>query len=241
MAYFTGPNIITDGLTFALDAGSTRSYSGSGTTSYNIINNQAGTLNNNVSFDSNYGGFFDFDGVDDYIEFADNNAYSFTNAQVTWEAFVRPTGNSGVIEHNIMCKANYGLNTREYQFQVRYTGGVYYFYLAAQNQSVTGWTSLGSTSATPININQWYHILVTSNGSGNAQMYIDGELKDSSTAFLTNMTNLGAPLIVGATINNTTPIQEFVGDISICRLYSKHFSQAEVLQNFNAQKSRFGL
>ena len=241
MGFYRGPNIVTENLTFALDAGSERSYSGSGTTSYNIINNQSGTLTNNVSFDSNYGGFFEFDGVDDYIQFADNDAYSFTNAQATWEAFVRPTGNAGVLEHNIMCKANYAQNTREYQFQVRHSGGIYYFYLAARNQGVTSWSSVGSSSATPININQWYHILVTSNGSGNAQMYIDGELKDSSTGFQTNMTNLGAPLIVGATINGTTPIQEFVGDISICRLYSKHFSQAEVTQNYNAQKSRFGL
>ena len=30
MAYFTGPNIVTDGLVFAIDAGSERSYSGSG-------------------------------------------------------------------------------------------------------------------------------------------------------------------------------------------------------------------
>jgi hypothetical protein len=241
MGFYRGPNIVTENLTFALDAGSERSYSGSGTTSYNIINNQAGTLNNNVSFDSNYGGFFEFDGVDDYIEFADNDAYSFTNAQVTWEAFVRPTGNAGVLEHNIMCKANYNQNTREYQFQVRYSGGIYYFYLASINQNVTSWTSVGSSSASPININEWYHILVTSNGSGSAQMYVNGELKDSTTSFNTNMTNLGAPLIVGATINATSPIQEFVGDISICRLYSKHFSQAEVTQNFNAQKTRFGL
>ena len=240
MGFYRGPNIVTENLTFALDAGSERSYSGSGTTSYNIINNQTGTLVNNVSFDSSYGGFFEFDGVDDYIQFADNDAYSFTNAQATWEAWVRPTGNVS-FEHSIMTKANYGQNTREYQFQVRYTGGTYYFYLAAINQNVTGWSSVGSISTTSININQWYHILVTSNGSGNAQMYIDGELKDSSTGFQTNMGNLGAPLIVGATISNTTPIQEFVGDISICRLYSKHFSQAEVTQNFNAQKSRFGL
>ena len=72
-------------------------------------------------------------------------------------------------------------------------------------------------------------------------MYINGELKTSSTSYNTNMANLNAPLIVGATINGTSPIQEFVGDISICRLYGKHFSQAEASQNFNTQKSRFEL
>jgi len=240
MGFYRGPQIVRDGLVLALDAGSERSYPGTGTTAYNIINKETGTLNNNVSFDSTYGGFFEFDGVDDYIEFADDDDYSFTNAVATWEAWVRPTGNAG-LEGNIMCKANYSYATREYQFQVRYSSGVYYFYLASINQNVTSWTSVGSSSASPININEWYHILVTSNGSGSAQMYVNGELKDSTTSFNTNMTNLGAPLIVGATINATSPVQEFVGDISICRLYKKHFSQEEASQNFNAQKSRFGL
>jgi len=241
MGFYRGPNIVTDNLTFALDAGSERSYSGTGTTSYNIINKETGTLNNNVSFDSTYGGFFEFDGVDDYIEFADSNDYSFTNAVATWEAWVRPTGNAGVLEHNIMCKANYSSNTREYQFQVRYSSGIYYFYLAIINQSVTSWSSLGSRTTSAIDLNEWYHILATSDGTGNAQMYVNGELKTSSTSYNTNMANLNAPLIVGATINSTSPIQEFVGDISICRLYGKHFSQAEASQNYNAQKSRFGL
>ena len=199
MAYFTGPNIVTENLTFALDAGSERSYSGTGTTSYNIINKETGTLNNNVSFDSTYGGFFEFDGVDDYIEFADSNDYSFTNAVATWEAWVRPTGNAGVVEHSIMTKANYNSNTREYQFQVRYSSGIYYFYLAIINQSVTSWSSLGSGTTSAINLNEWYHVLATSDGTGNAQMYVNGELKTSSTSYNTNMANNGAPLVATTT------------------------------------------
>ena len=37
MAFFRGPNIVTDGLVFALDAGSPRSYPGSGTTWIDLI------------------------------------------------------------------------------------------------------------------------------------------------------------------------------------------------------------
>ena len=37
MGIFRGPNIVTDGLVFAVDPGSTRSYPGSGTTTTNII------------------------------------------------------------------------------------------------------------------------------------------------------------------------------------------------------------
>ena len=40
MAYFTGPNIVQDGLVLALDAGSTRSYPGTGTTWYDLSGNE---------------------------------------------------------------------------------------------------------------------------------------------------------------------------------------------------------
>jgi len=138
-----------------------------------------------------------------------------------------------------MTKANYTQGTREYQFQVRYSGGIYYFYLGQQNNNA-GWKPIGSTTTSAITINNWYHILVTSDGNGNAQMYINGVLRDTATGWWTSQANLGAPLCVGATISGT-PIQEFVGDISICRLYKKHFSSSEVLQNFTAQRTRFGV
>ncbi len=37
MGAYGGPDIITDGLVFAIDAGSTRSYAGSGTTGIDLI------------------------------------------------------------------------------------------------------------------------------------------------------------------------------------------------------------
>ena len=48
MGTFVGPNIIEDGLLIAIDAGSTRSYSGSGTSVSNIIDNSTYTLQNSL-------------------------------------------------------------------------------------------------------------------------------------------------------------------------------------------------
>ena len=59
-----------------MDPGSTRSYAGTGTTTYNIINNTSGTLENGVTFSTNNGGYFDFDGTDDYIS-------NFSNTGIT--------------------------------------------------------------------------------------------------------------------------------------------------------------
>ena len=67
MGFYRGPNIVTDGLVFAVDAGSERSYPGSGTTT-KLNRVQYGTLINGVSF-TVVMEVLGFDGVDDYIDF----------------------------------------------------------------------------------------------------------------------------------------------------------------------------
>ena len=74
MGFYRGPNIVTDELKFAMDAGSGRSYPGSNTVVTNIINNAAGGLINGVTYVASNGGAFDFDGTDDYITFPDDTA-----------------------------------------------------------------------------------------------------------------------------------------------------------------------
>ena len=47
MGFYRGPNIVTDALALAIDAGSTRSYPGSGTTWKDLSSNSTdGTLTN---------------------------------------------------------------------------------------------------------------------------------------------------------------------------------------------------
>jgi hypothetical protein len=67
MGIYRGPNIVTDGLVFAVDAGSERSYPGTGTTVTDLVGLNNGTLTNGVTYQSANGGVFDFDGTDDYI------------------------------------------------------------------------------------------------------------------------------------------------------------------------------
>ena len=66
MGFYRGPNIVTDGLVFAMDAGSERCYDGT-TTINSLVGSSTGTLTNGVTYQSINGGVFDFDGSDDYI------------------------------------------------------------------------------------------------------------------------------------------------------------------------------
>ena len=68
MGAFGGPDIISDGLVFAIDAGSIRSYPGSGTTVTDLSGTVDATLENGAVFSSSNGGVFDLDGTDDSIE-----------------------------------------------------------------------------------------------------------------------------------------------------------------------------
>ena len=71
MASFAGPKIVTGGLKLFYDAANTDSYSGSGSTVYDLSgNSNHGTLLNSPTFSSDKGCCFVFDGTDDRISFS---------------------------------------------------------------------------------------------------------------------------------------------------------------------------
>ena len=68
-----GPKIVTDGLVLALDTANPNSYPGSGTTWTDVVNSRPGTITNSPTFNSS--GYFDLDGSNDYVDFADHSTF----------------------------------------------------------------------------------------------------------------------------------------------------------------------
>jgi hypothetical protein len=64
-----GENIVEDGLIFRVDAGDEDSYGGTGTTWTDVINGNNGSILNGAAYNSAQGGYFEFDGVDDKVDF----------------------------------------------------------------------------------------------------------------------------------------------------------------------------
>lgn len=193
---------------------------------------------NSLTYNSD--GSFEFDGSDDYISIPDSDTLTAANA--TYEAWIYPTGNNGSTQMGIITKANYGLNTREYQFQVRYNSGVsgQYTVCLSHNNNNTSWVTCGDNADTIINLNETIHVVCTvENGVGN--FYINGDLKTTKTGMHTTITNLGAPVVISGTISGTSLIQQFVGDIYIAKWYNKALTPKEVKQNFNTIRGRYGL
>ena len=94
--------------------------------------------------------------------------------------------------------------------------------------------------------NKWFHIVGTyDGGTGKRVLYINGVAKTSGTTVLTEATygdDTARVFAIGSNAEGTVQFNNgFYGYIDICRIYGKALSADEVLQNYNAQKARFGL
>ena len=228
MGFYRGPNIVTDGLVYAMDAGSARSYDG--TTSLNdLVGSNTGTLTNGVTYQSINGGVFDFDGVDDYISFsnvvANDNSYTI----LMW---IKPdglsAGGSGSSKpsgtnRKTPIKGNGDWNpgiwlTSDY---IRSHGATQY------TDSAINWTT-----------STWDMIGMTYDGTN-----VNNILGDSVQA-RTHVSSYGpgtpTELLAGAESASGSS-HSWDGSIADVLIYDRVLTAAEIAQSYNAKKSRFGL
>ena len=231
MGFYRGPNIVTDGLVFALDAGSERSYPGSGTTATSLVGTSVGTLTNGVGFDSANGGSFTFDGSDDYINVAYNTQLN-TPLGATFDIWVYPTSSGEFLSRG---QSDSSTNPDNPRFYIGSSGNVYF------DWSVPGADTYADTTAGAVTFNAWNNIIGIATPGQQLRVYIN--TIEPSYGFVSNtlptpLANTANPLIIGG----VTWIPRYIaGKIASVRLYNKSLSATEVSQNFNAQKSRFGL
>jgi len=225
MGFYRGPNIVTDALVLAIDAGSTRSYPGSGTTVTDLVGTSNGTLNNGVGFSAANGGSFTFDGTDDYISFG-NVQSLINNTQGTISIWVNPATTS------MKFALGWFGNTSNYMRLQVSGNGITTLLTEVSNVG----NSVSSTDTTPLN--QWTNIVITQNGT-NSKIHINGVLQagsGNSTWFATHPT---LSLYLGYKLSWAGYYYD--GKIANTLIYDQALTQAEVTQNYNAQKSRFGL
>ena len=100
-----------------------------------------------------------------------------------------------------------------------------------------------SVDSTAISVNTWHHVVVTISASDNAlRMYIDGALEDEDTSvtFSTIRTPpAGSTFAIGSEYDLSE--QFFDGEIGQVRIYQQSLSATEVLQNFNATRTKYGV
>jgi len=203
--------VVLNGLVQYLDAGISTSYPGTGATWTDIsTGGNDATLVNGPVFSSAFGGIINFDGGDDRATSTLPALSSFT-----FNAWVRLDTTAGER------RAFTAFNDR--------------FGIAATNVKIFIWNGGPGVieSASTVATNTWYNIAVTSQ-SGATRMTINNSLEATSTLY--QSITSGAS-VIGAF---TSFDRRWDGDIAVVSFYNRVLTTAEITQNYNAEKARFG-
>jgi hypothetical protein len=224
MSYYNGPKSITDGLVLCLDAANNKSYIGSGTAWTDLSgNNNTGTLTNGPTFTSSFSGGILFDGVDDYIESTTDITLGTSYALEI--AFRRTASRSDwvrIFGH---------LNDTALRFWGIWFPSTFDFILW---QSYTGGGEFSISYTFSLNTD---YVISFSNSAGTCSMYINGVLVGTGSGGAISYTGNTSKVRIGYAGLHTYHI----GPVYYARIYNRALSTSEVLQNYNAAKTRYGL
>jgi len=207
-----GPATVTSGLVLELDAGNIKSYPTTGTTWFDKSGNaNNGTLVNGPTFNTGSLGSIVFDGIDDYVTGSLSNLSEYTLCVMV--KIISYTVGGGILG---------GINPADPYIQLG-GGNTWQFNNAfiANNPPV---------------LSQWTYVVGVQTSTLTQSLYLNGNL--TANAF-SRTSNLGSGYVIGRReLSGPVYINCHVGTTQI---YNRALSADEVLQNYNATKTRFGL
>lgn len=224
-----GGTYVTGGLVMYYDYGDTLSYPGSGSTVYDLISSTSGTIYNGT-YSATSGGYMDFS-AGGYVDTSRNmNVLVQNNTSWTYEFWFSRPGYGSATGFNNFVIGGVGTTTSTI-FQYSDTGTD--AQLAVFNGTSITFTNFAS-SYTKDRFNQF--VIVADNPNGQTSLYINGSLIST----IGNWRNLYANQTV-ALPGRSDISDRWQGKFSIARLYDRKLSSAEVTQNFDYNKARYGL
>ena len=230
------PKIVTNGLVAYFDAGSRKSYSGSGTTCSDLTKNKySGTLTNSPSFNSSLNGYFTFNGSTSSSYILSNTYFPQITTNITIDIWVNPDSTQSYFYTNIL--GNHGGTFAGLVLQQQ-TGVTNRFFFIYGNGST--WSNAGGTGYIDLTANTWQHLVFIKSGT-NIYNYKNTVLYSSATGASTINPNAGTNFMIGNGVETVAGNRSFKGSIASCKIYNRAISSTEVLQNYNATKGRFGL
>lgn len=233
MAILRGPDIVRDGLVLALDAGSPRSYPGSGTTWIDLSKDRISyTLSNGPTFNSDNQGSIVFDGSDDEVRLNDVGISSWSESFTMDVWFYVPTGATWANDRLSTIFANVGGYSGIYGLAKWPTDGQAGLYVRGDNGGI-------SCTVTDLARDTWHNLVGVWTGE-TASLYYNGEL----TSGPNGSARTGTPDTVHLTLGLARSFSGssgtfFEGRIATAKYFFKALSASEVLQNYNALKNRF--
>jgi len=227
-------HIVENGLTFYYDIYNLDSYPGSGTDMLNITPNETIATTTSGSFNGTavVNNHLVFDGNDDRIDMGENIVLSRSGATLMW--WMKP--------HTIK---NMGL------FTIQETGNPYLKLIEFRQNTFYAETDnncnyFSSPSFTTFSANKWRHVAVRFLNN-EAHWYIDGSNIGETPNYGQNNCDPPNNQAVSELVNDMTwryisggtYSDRFDGEMNQIMLYNRGLPDAEVLQNFIAQRHRY--
>jgi hypothetical protein len=232
-------NIVTNGLALFVDAAKKDSYSGTGTIWRDLsYNRYSGTLINGPIFNSNDGGSIVFDGTNDSSSFG--NILNLRTSSCTINQWIYI--NSSASLSSTLSKTIFDVQNYRYAILVDTLSRVGFFIQGNGGADVNPYTTLSLTNGV------WYMITFLVDRASAIKIYVNGVDQTLTTTATISQWN-GLDFLstnnfrIGSyqEADNVTPNLVFNGRISMTQMYFRLLSDQEILQNYNATKSRYGL
>ena len=193
-----------------------------------VVAGNNGALVNGVAFATGLvGNAFSFDGVNDYVQVADQSV--MRPALISIEAWVRPVSATPAADQIIIEKTSsatspsngYGLIQRSGSSTVRFW--------------INGTSSVAGTSEfvdAPLTVTSWNHVVATYDLT-NLRIYVNG-VQIATKAFTTAINHATQPLMIGGSATTTTC---WNGALDEAVLYSRALTSAEALARYTVTNS----
>ena len=191
----------------------------------NIVGSNPATLYNGISFGTANGGRWDFDGVSDYGILPNSAIPNGNEITISFWNEIDTVQNSSIIAGTTGTVQNLNVHLTWSD------GNVYWD--CGDGQSTTSRIAYTPTAAEKTGWHNW--VFQKNVSTGEMKMYMDGSLKKEDTGKTSAI-----PTMTLVTLGRFfTNAYYYNGKIANTLIYNEYLTAAEVLQNYNAQKSRF--
>lgn len=221
---------VSSGLELYYDPAQTASYPGTGSVLYDLSSSGSNATINGSPTDS--GNWFTFTGTQSIV--TGDLASLYSGWQHSLEIWFSPGAACSVFSDTGSGPTSTGYHTTGLEV---YSAGPFYL-TNAMLWSSTSTTRVGGGT---VSLNNWYQLVRVYNGSNTSYAYLN-KVKSSDTAISWIQPTPGWYLNFGS--SDTTKFatgNAFQGKLGVIRLYNRVLSEVEVIQNYNATKSLYGL
>ena len=225
----TGGAVVDSSLVLWLDAFNASSYPGTGTTWTDLSGNgNNGTLTNGPTYSSANGGSIVLDGTNDYVITPSNNLFYTTNS-ITFNMWFNAANTTQLNA----CALNFQKSGWQgYQFYQSGTGMVVVY---------SGQTGSNDFSAScTIAANTWYMLTFVINRTAGFYYVYQNAVQRASSAITHPAISTGSA-VLSLGNRSVVPDSYWSGSIANFQVYNKALTAAEILQNFNALRDRYGI